>query len=86
MIRTLPRLVAVFLLPFLLYLAWLALRRVNPLALDPWTRRVVLRLTAAGLGCVVLGLLVLGLAAPRYEGGYMPAHVENGRIVSGRMR
>lgn len=86
MIRTLPRLFAIFLLPFLLYLLWLLARRVDPFAHDPWTRRVVLALTAAGLGCAILGLVVVGLSAPRYEGGYRPAHVENGQIVPGRMR
>ena len=86
MIRAFPRLLAFFLVPFLLYVVWLLVRRENPLVVDRWTRRVLVPLVGAGLACVILGLVVYGLTAPRYEGGYLPAHVEDGRIVPGRMR
>lgn len=86
MIRVLPRLLVFFLVPFLLYLLWLAARWENPLVVDRWTRKVLVPLSLAGLGCVLAGLLVVGLTAPRYEGGYLPAHVEDGRVVPGRMR
>ena len=85
MIRALPRLLGFFLVPFLLYAIWLIVRRENPLLVDRWTR-VAGPLVAAGLACVIVGLVIAGLTAPRYEGGYLPAHVENGRIVPGRMR
>ena len=86
MIRALPRLLLFFLVPFLLYLLWLAARLQNPLVFDHWTRKVLVPLSLAGLGCVLLGLVFIGLTAPSYEGGYLPAHVENGRIVPGRMQ
>ena len=86
MIRALPRLLVFFLLPFLLYVVWLAARWENPMAVDRWTRKVLGPLALAGLACVILGLVLTGLAAPRYEGGYLPAHVEDGRIVPGRMK
>ncbi len=86
MIRALGEPLAFFVLPFLLYAGWLALRLVNPFANERWTRRVVLPLSLAGLVFAVAGLLVLGATATRYEGGYVPAHLENGHIVPGRMR
>lgn len=85
MIRTLPRLLAFFLVPFVLFLIYLLLRRENPMVVDRWTR-VLIQLVGAGLAFVILGLVITGLTAPRYEGGYLPAHVENGRIVPGRMQ
>ena len=86
MIRMLPRLLVFFLVPFLLYLLWLAARWENPLAVERWTRKVLVPLSLAGLGCVLAGLVFIGLTAPRYEGGYLPAHVEDGRVVPGRMK
>ncbi len=86
MIRALPDLLVFFLVPFALYLIWLVARWENPLVVDRWTRKVLVPLSLAGLGCVLAGLVVVGLSAPRYEGAYLPAHVEDGRIVPGRMR
>ena len=86
MIRVLPRLLVFFLVPFLLYLLWLAARWENPLVVERWTRKVLVPLSLAGLGCVLAGLVVIGVTAPRYEGGYLPAHVEDGRVVPGRMK
>ena len=86
MIRALGEPLAFFALPFVIYTVWLARRLVNPFANERWTRRVLLPLSLAGLVFAVAGLLVLGLTAPRYEGGYVPAHLENGQIVPGRMR
>ena len=86
MIRVLPRLLLFFLVPFVLYLLWLAARWENPLVVDRWTRRVLVPLSLAGLGCVLAGLVIIGVTAPRYEGGYVPAHLEGGRIVPGRMQ
>lgn len=86
MTRALSDVVVFFLVPFVLYVVWLVARLQNPLAVDRWTRQVLVPLSLAGLGCVLGGLLLVGLTAPRYEGGYLPAHVENGRIVPGRMQ
>ncbi len=86
MFRTLPDLVFFFLVPFLLYAVWLLVRLENPLAVDRWTRRVLVPLSLAGLGCVLAGLVIIGVTAPRYEGGYVPAHLQDGRIVPGRMQ
>ena len=86
MIRALSEPMVFFAVPFALYAGLLLVQFVNPFAIDNWTRRVVVPLTLAGLLLAVGSLLVVGLMAPRYEGGYVPAHEENGRIVPGQMR
>jgi hypothetical protein len=42
-------------------------------------------LTLIGLAAVVLGLVALNAFAPRGCGVYIPAHVENGVLVPGRI-
>ena len=42
-------------------------------------------LTLIGLAVAVLGLVVVNLTAPRGHGVYVPAHVENGVLVPGRI-
>lgn len=86
MIRALSEPLVFFLVPFALYAGFLLLQLLNPLAIDNWTRRVVVPLALAGLLLAVGSLVVLGVMAPRYEGGYVPAHEENGRIVPGHMQ
>ena len=86
MIRALSEPLVFFLVPFALYVALLLVQLVNPFLIDNWTRRVVVPLALAGVVLAVGSLVVLGLLAPRYEGGYVPAHEENGRIVPGRMQ
>jgi 4-amino-4-deoxy-L-arabinose transferase-like glycosyltransferase len=48
-----------------------------------WPRAplVVIAILAAGVLC----LLALGLVADRHQGAYQPAHMENGRLIPGRM-
>ena len=86
MIRALTEPLAFFLVPFALYAGFLLLQFINPLAIDNWTRRVVVPLTLAGLLFAVGSLVLVGVMAPRHVGGYVPAHEENGRIVPGRMQ
>ena len=86
MIRILAEILAFFAAPFALYFLWLIARLANPFAVDRWTRRVLLPLLVAGLAATIFGQLALGALAPRSEGGYVPAHLENGRIVPGRMQ
>ena len=68
MIRALGEPLVVFLIPFAIYVAWLAVRLVNPFAIDRWTRRVVIPLAFCGLVLAVGALVVLGVTAPRVRG------------------
>ena len=85
MIRAFSEPLVFFAVPFAIYVAFLALQLANPLAIDNWTRRVVVPLTLAGLLLAAGSLVLLGVLAPRHTGGYVPAHEENGRIVPGHM-
>ncbi len=72
-----------FFAPFLLFAIYLVLRARYPLAVEHWTRGRVATLVIAGLAAALLGLIGLTLTAPRSQGVYVPAHVENGVLVPG---
>ena len=86
MARALAEPLIFFTIPFALYLVALLLQLINPFAIDRWTRRVVLPLALSGTVLAVGSIALVGLMAPRYEGGYVPAHIVNGQIVQGHMR
>ncbi len=77
--------VLLFLSPFIAYAGLLVLRRLPPFSSRHWTQGMVSMLTLAGLFAAVLFMLAYGLLAERHTGAYLPAHIENGRVVPGRM-
>ncbi|HEY4848055.1 MAG TPA: DUF6111 family protein [Methylocella sp.] len=72
--------------PFAAYTIYLVLRRNYPFAMEHWTKGAVSTLTLAGLAIAVTGMIAFGIFAPRHEGAYVPAHIENGKLVPGRMQ
>lgn len=72
--------------PFAAYALYLALRRKYPFEVEHWSRSAVSTLALAGLAIAVAGVFAIGIFAPRSRGAYIPAHVENGRIVPGRIQ
>ena len=76
---------ALFLSPFAVYALYLALRARYPLEVEHWTRRRVSVMTLIGLAAAVLGLVALNAFAPRGRGVYIPAHVQNGVLIPGRI-
>jgi Family of unknown function (DUF6111) len=74
-----------FFAPFLLFAIYLVLRLRYPLAVEHWTRGRVATLILIGLAAAVAGLVGLISTAPRGQGVYVPAHVENGVLVPGRI-
>ena len=76
---------ALFLSPFIAFAIYLVLHARYPLASEHWSRGRVSTLTLVGLAVAVLGMLVFGLSAPRGYGTYVPAHIENGRLVPGHI-
>jgi hypothetical protein len=74
-----------FLLPFFLFAIYLALRARWPLALEHWTRSRVATLMIVGLVAALAGFVGTAMFAPRGQGVYVPAHVENGVLVPARI-
>jgi hypothetical protein len=85
MARTVLEPLALFLSPFAIYAVYLALRARYPLEVEHWTRERLSILTLAGLVAAILWLVALDIFAPRGRGVYVPAHVENGVLVPGRI-
>jgi len=78
--------VLLFASPFLAYALYLAVRLNYPFAVAHWSRAAVSTLTLAGLALAAGGMLAIGIFAPRHEGAYVPAHIEGGKIVPGRIQ
>jgi hypothetical protein len=76
---------ALFLSPFAVYALYLALRARYPLEVEHWTRARVSIMTLIGLAAALLGLIAMTAFAPRGRGVYIPAHIENGVLVPGRI-
>lgn len=74
-----------FLLPFAGYAVYLVLRRRYPFVLSAWSRGPLAALVVGGLALAVLSLLAAGLFGPRGRGEYVPARMENGVLVPGRV-
>jgi len=85
MMRAILEPTAMFLSPFIAFAIYLALRARYPLGVEHWTRGRVSTLTLVGLAIAVAGMFVFGLTAPRGHGAYVPAHVENGRLIPGHI-
>ncbi|MBH5391972.1 DUF6111 family protein [Bradyrhizobium diversitatis] len=84
MIRTVLTEIGIFLIPFAVYALFLAATRSGLFERSSWPVTVVARLTLVALALVIAGLI--GLA--QYSGAppdstYVPAHIENGKLVPG---
>ena len=83
--RTVLEPLALFLSPFAVYALYLALRARYPLEVEHWTRGRVSIMTLIGLAAAVLGFVAINAFAPRGRGVYIPAHIEHGVLVPGRI-
>jgi hypothetical protein len=83
--RTVLEPLALFVSPFVVYALYLMVRARYPLEVEHWTRKRVSVMTLIGLAAAVLGLIAVNAFAPRGRGVYVPAHVENGVLVPGRI-
>ena len=83
MIRILTE-IGIFLIPFAVYALFLIATRSGVLVQSSWPLHVIARLTIGALVLVVLSFLLLA----HYSGAppdstYVPAHLENGKLVPG---
>ena len=85
MLRRLLEEFGLFLIPFALFLLYLLVAGRNPLRAVHWNPYLA-RLVLAGLAVVIGTLVYDGLFSERREGGYIPAHMENGHLVPGRFQ
>lgn len=84
MIRPVLTEIGIFLVPFAVYALFLAATRSGLFARYSWRIYVVARLALVALVLVIAGLIGFAHfsgAAP--DSTYVPAHVENGRLVPG---
>jgi hypothetical protein len=84
MIRTVLTEVGIFLIPFVLYAFFLMASRSAMLHRASWPLRVVGWLTLTAFALVIGSLLLLVHYSGAPPGStYVPAHLENGRLVPG---
>ena len=84
MIRPVLTEIGIFLIPFALYAAFLVATRSGLLVRSSWPLHVVARLLIGALVLVVISFILLAhysVAPP--DSTYVPAHLENGRLVPG---
>lgn len=74
-----------FVVPFLLFAAWLLATRQPVMSKESWDGAGGW-LTIAGLAIVIVAFVYVGATAPRREGTYEPAHMEDGKLEPGRIR
>ena len=86
MIRAVAEGLAFFLIPFVAFALYLAVRRRNPTSVDAWTGSTTATLSLAGLALAALAIFLFGVFEERPTGAYVPAHIENGTLVPGRFR
>jgi Family of unknown function (DUF6111) len=84
MIRPALTEIGIFLIPFVVYALFLVLTRSGLLTRTSWPVKVVGRLLVGSLLLVVLSLVLLAQfsGAPPHS-TYVPAHLENGKLVPG---
>ena len=85
MIRGLFDAAVLFLIPFVVYAAVLVMRRRYPFVLKVWSEGPLGRLVVAGLALAIVGTLAAGLLGGQHRGAYVPAHLDHGVLVPGRM-
>jgi hypothetical protein len=76
--------VGIFLIPFVVYAMFLIATRSGLLQQSSWPMHVIAKLVVGSLLLVVISFILLAHftgAAPNST--YIPAHVENGRLVPG---
>lgn len=84
MIRTLLTETAIFLIPFAIYVVFLLTNRSGLLLPASWPLHLIAKLLLASLLLVIASLVLLAefSGAPPHS-TYIPAHIENGKLVPG---
>ncbi|WP_407184890.1 DUF6111 family protein [Bradyrhizobium centrosematis] len=84
MIRPVLTEIGIFLIPFAVYALFLAATRSGLFAHSSWPVKIVARLALAAIVLVIAGLIGLAhFSGAPPDSTYVPAHIENGRLVPG---
>ena len=84
MIRPVLTEVAIFLIPFAVYALFLIATRSGVLALSSWPAHLVAKLVLGSLLLVVISFVLLAhFSGAPPDSTYVPAHLENGKLVDG---
>ncbi|WP_407117390.1 DUF6111 family protein [Bradyrhizobium sp. LMG 9283] len=84
MIRTVLTEIGIFLIPFAVYALFLAATRSGLFARSSWPVAIVARLVLVALALVIAGLIGLAhFSGAPPDSTYVPAHIENGKLVPG---
>ena len=84
MIRPVLTEIGIFLIPFVLYALFLLASRNGVMLQTSWPARVVVKLAIAALLLTILSLVLLAnFSGAPPASTYIPAHIENGRLVPG---
>ncbi|SDT52100.1 DUF6111 family protein [Bradyrhizobium canariense] len=79
--------VGIFLLPFVVYAVFLIASRSGFMVQTSWPLHVVAKLALGSLVLVVIGFVVLThFSGAPPNSTYIPAHVENGKLVPGAQK
>jgi hypothetical protein len=84
MIRQLATEIGIFLIPFAAYALFLVATRTGLLVPASWPLHLVARLVVGSLLLVILSFIMLAnFSGAPPNSTYVPAHVENGKLVPG---
>ena len=87
MIRPVLTEIGIFLIPFVVYALFLAATRSGLFVQSSWPVTVVARLALAAMVLVIAGLIGLAhFSGAPPDSTYVPAHIENGKLVPGTER
>ena len=84
MIRPVLTEVAIFLIPFVAYALFLVATRSGVLVSSSWPAHLIAKLVLGSLLLVVISFILLAhFSGAPPNSTYVPAHIENGRLVPG---
>lgn len=84
MIRQLATEIGIFLVPFAIYALFLVATRTGLLVPASWPLHLVAKLVVGSLLLVILSFIMLAnFSGAPPNSTYVPAHVENGKLVPG---
>ena len=84
MIRPVLTELAIFLIPFVAYALFLIATRSGVLASSSWPVHLIAKLVLGSLLLVIISFVLLAhFSGAPPESTYIPAHIENGRLVPG---